>query len=230
VGDEHDRRVDLVLDPDQHLQDLGLHGHVERGGRLVGDEQVGLAGDRHGDHRPLAHAARELVGVHAGPLGGLGDADEVEHLDGGREGLAPAGAEVDAGHLADLPAHRVDRVQGGERVLEDHGDLLAAHRPPVGLVEGQQVDALPVDLAPLDLHGRQQAEDRHGGHRLAGAGLADDGEHLAPVDVERHAVHRLDHAVVGVEHGPQVADREQGGARRPWGRGRRFEVSHGPPT
>src|SRR3712207_9198031 len=43
-------------------------GDVEGGGRLVGDEQVGLAGDRHGDHRPLPHAAGELVRVHVDPL------------------------------------------------------------------------------------------------------------------------------------------------------------------
>ena len=38
-------------------QDLRLHGDVERRGRLVGDQSFGLAGERHGDHRALAHAA-----------------------------------------------------------------------------------------------------------------------------------------------------------------------------
>ena len=47
----------------EELEDLGLDRHVEGGRRLVGDEQLGLAGERHGDHDPLAHAARELVGV-----------------------------------------------------------------------------------------------------------------------------------------------------------------------
>ena len=118
--------VDLVLDVDQHLEHLGLHGDVEGGGRLVGDEQVGLAGDRHGDHRPLAHAARELVRVHLGPLAGLGDADQVEHLDRPLEGVLLVEPLVDPRHLADLAADGVHRVQGGERVLEDHGDLAAA--------------------------------------------------------------------------------------------------------
>ena len=53
---------------DEHLEHLGLHGHVERGGRLVGDQQLRVAGDGHGDHRPLAHAAGELVGVHVDAL------------------------------------------------------------------------------------------------------------------------------------------------------------------
>ena len=39
VGDQHDRRARAVLDALEHLEHLGLDGHVERGGRLVGDEQ-----------------------------------------------------------------------------------------------------------------------------------------------------------------------------------------------
>ena len=42
-----------------------LHGDVERGGRLVGDQEVGLGDQHHGDHHPLAHAAGELVRIGA---------------------------------------------------------------------------------------------------------------------------------------------------------------------
>src|SRR3712207_7903520 len=47
----------------EEAQDLSLDGHVKRGGGLVGDQEVGLAHQRHGDHRPLAQAAGELVRV-----------------------------------------------------------------------------------------------------------------------------------------------------------------------
>jgi hypothetical protein len=47
----------------QQVEDLGLDGDVERGGGLVGDEQARVAGERHGDHDALAHAAGELVRV-----------------------------------------------------------------------------------------------------------------------------------------------------------------------
>ena len=53
----------LVLQLLEQLQHLGLHGDVERGGRLVGDDDVGLHRERHGDHHPLALAAGELVRV-----------------------------------------------------------------------------------------------------------------------------------------------------------------------
>ena len=45
------------------LQDARLHGHVERGRRLVGDQQIGIAGERLGDHHALPHAAGELVRI-----------------------------------------------------------------------------------------------------------------------------------------------------------------------
>ncbi len=48
-----------VLD---QADDLGLDRHVERGGRLVGDDQSGLGGERQRDHDPLAHAARRIDG------------------------------------------------------------------------------------------------------------------------------------------------------------------------
>ena len=39
------------------------HGDVERRGRLVGDQDVGLGDEHHGDHDALAHAARDLVRI-----------------------------------------------------------------------------------------------------------------------------------------------------------------------
>ena len=46
-----------LLDVLQKRDDLRLHGNVERGGRLVGDQQIRLVGERHGDHDALALAA-----------------------------------------------------------------------------------------------------------------------------------------------------------------------------
>ena len=71
MGDQHDRHAEPLLHLGQQLEDLRLDGHVERGGRLVGDQQLGVAGQRHGDHHALAHAAGELVRivVHRGAAG-----------------------------------------------------------------------------------------------------------------------------------------------------------------
>ena len=44
------------------------------------------------------------------------------------------------------------------------------------------------------------------GDALAAAGLADQAERLAGPDVQRDAVDRLHHAVMGEEVGPQIVD------------------------
>ena len=71
-------RPQLVAERDQQLQDLRLHHHVERGGRLVGEQHLRLAGEGHRDRGPLAHATGELVRVAVGAR--RRDADQLEQL------------------------------------------------------------------------------------------------------------------------------------------------------
>ena len=78
VGDHDQAHAVPGLQADQQIEDLLLDRHVERGGRLVGDQQLGIAGDRHGDHDALALAARHLVRVGFQPLLRLGNADRLE--------------------------------------------------------------------------------------------------------------------------------------------------------
>ena len=76
VGDEDHRHVRARCSiVGQQVEDLLLDRDVERGGGLVGDEQLGPARQRHGDHDALAHAARQLVRVLAQAPAGLRDAD-----------------------------------------------------------------------------------------------------------------------------------------------------------
>ena len=63
VRDEQHGESELVLELLQQLQDLGLDHDVERGRRLVGDDEARAAGQRHRDHHALPLPARELVRV-----------------------------------------------------------------------------------------------------------------------------------------------------------------------
>ena len=63
VGDEDDRHVAVLALLLDQVEDLRLHRHVERRGRLVGEQHRRAAGERDGDHHALAHAARQLVRV-----------------------------------------------------------------------------------------------------------------------------------------------------------------------
>ena len=78
---EDDARAGFVLDSLDELENLRLDRHVERGRRLVGDEQLRPARQRHRDHHALAHAAGELVRIAVGAAPRVGDADHLEHVD-----------------------------------------------------------------------------------------------------------------------------------------------------
>ena len=115
----------LLLQGGQEVEHLRLDRHVERRGGLVGDQELGIAGQGHRDHRALRHAAGELVRVVVGAVGGAGDADVVEQLDGARAGLAPGHALVHAQGLGDLVLDGEGGIQAGAGFLENHADLVA---------------------------------------------------------------------------------------------------------
>ena len=127
---------EMTLQFQHQLQDLGLDGDIERGGRLVGDQEARFAGQRHGDHGPLAHATRELVGIGAGTARGRRNADLIEHLHGALGSRTVREVLVQDERLADLVANAQDRIQGRHRLLEDHRDAIAPHVPPGGFVLG----------------------------------------------------------------------------------------------
>src|SRR5580692_3852434 len=149
------------------------------------------------------------------------------------EPLDDRDAAVQEQRLADLVRDREDRVEGRHRLLEDHRDPPTANRghpvlagldPPVvpldldpvrlldrlelrlALDPEEKVRALEQDLPVHDPAGRvgDQLRDRERGDRLAAAGLADEADRLAPVDLQRDAVERLDDPVVGEEIRPKA--------------------------
>ena len=81
VGDDQHAGAGDVARGPQHVEDLRLHGDIERGGRLVADQQVGIVGDGDRDDHPLAFATGQLVRERPGPPIRLGDADQFEQFD-----------------------------------------------------------------------------------------------------------------------------------------------------
>ena len=57
MRDQQQRRAGLTRNFFQEIQNLRLNRDVQRGGRLVGDDETRLTGQRHRNHDALAHAA-----------------------------------------------------------------------------------------------------------------------------------------------------------------------------
>ena len=198
----------------QEIEDLRLDGDVERGGRLVEDEQIGLGRQRAGDQRPLAHATRQLVRIGPGDRGGLGDADLAQQLDGASQRpLARHAAVVDEA-FADLRADPHRRVQHRERVLEHQRHARTAQLAPVLAFELQHILALEQDAAGRHLRlGRQQTHHGQRDRALARARLADHRQGPPFGDRQRDIAQRRDVAAERAVADGQVLDRERHGVR-----------------
>ena len=151
---------------------------------------VGIAGQRHRDHRPLAQAAAQLVGELVDALLRRGMPTRRSISIALLARLAPVDLLVEQDRLDDLVAHRVHGAERGHRLLEDR-----ARSPPPRIarisalfgLELRQVDHRPARagaagrrnrISPLDDPARpvDDPQDRARGDALAAAALAHDAE------------------------------------------------------
>ena len=126
VRDEEHRHLVLLLQRADQVEDLLLDRDVERRRGLVGDQELGLARDRHRDHHALLLAARHLRRVGVDLELGIGNADFVQQLDRALPRRRRAQAHVQPQHFDQLVTDGEHRVERGHRLLEDHRDLGAA--------------------------------------------------------------------------------------------------------
>ena len=185
VGDQQQRHAEAVAQILEKLEDLRLDGHVERGRRLVGDQDVGFVGDRHRDHDPLALAARELVRVGVEPVLGVGQADQAQELEGAHPRRPHRHPAMHQQGLGDLLFQRVQRVERGHRLLKDDRDAVAADPAQRCGSGADQLLAGKADAALRPVPGErigQQLQDRERGHGLARAAFADQRQGLAAVE------------------------------------------------
>ena len=208
VGDEQDSGVQFLLQRPQQIENVGLHGHVEGRGGLVGDDHLGVAGKGHGDHHTLPHTTRQLVGVLLDAPLRIRDTDGFEQVDRLLPGDLTVCDVVHLHRLGELLADLDDRVQGSHRLLENHGDAIAtqtAHftraEAPHCLVRNHRVAG--------DARGPgQQTEGRGGCHRLARTRFADQGHHFAGLDREADALDGLNPPELSTEADIQFLELE----------------------
>ena len=167
------------------LDDAGLDGDVERGGGFVGDDEAGAGGEGHGDQHALAHAAGELMGVAGEQVGAIGEVHRFECGQCAGEALGRAGDAEMGEMLVHLGADGVDGVQRGQRLLRDEGDVAAEEGTALRGRHADEIVAVEMQGAAGDLEaGRQELGDGAADHGFAGAGFADEAEHLAGLQRE----------------------------------------------
>ena len=141
VGDEHDRHAVALLQLAQKVEDLRLRRHVERGGRLVGDQQARVArqarwrSSRAGaGRRSAGRSRRRCAARDSGCRPGASASMPIRRASFARH------VAMQADRLDELAADGVDRAERRHRLLEDKRDLVAAdgaHRLAVGIERGK---------------------------------------------------------------------------------------------
>jgi hypothetical protein len=197
---------------------------VELAGRLVGQQQLGPVGQGARDGHTLLLAAGHLVRAVPGTV------PESDALQQFRHAPVPL-----ATVRADEPQRHLDVFGGGEdghqpEGLEDVGDGLAAQGDEVALAQPRDLAAVDADRARSWLvEPTQQVEQR----RLAAAGAAAHGQHLAPADLQVDAAQRV-HGVIAegeVARDGHGQDHRAGGSVRRRRPGlRRPRAGHGCPS
>ena len=145
MGDEQHRQAVIVLKLLQQFQNLRLNGNIKRGGGLIGDQQLGFVGQGHRNHDALPLPAGQLMREGAKPPFGIADAHLIEQFQNTRAGCRLGKAFVQRENFTDLLLNRMQRIERGHRLLEDHGDVIAANPAQVRFITVEQVLAFEPD-------------------------------------------------------------------------------------
>ena len=207
MGHEDHGETELALQFAQQQQDLNLDGCIERGGRLVGEQQLRPAGQRKRDHRPLAHAATQFVGIGIEPPLRAGNSHAFEQLQCALTSLVCTDRLVATNRLDNLCAHGIDRVECEKRLLEDHRSDLPAvigERPWRKVKHQVTADADAAAEPRTTL--RVQAQKGSQRDAFARARFADQRDHLAATHLQVHTADRVDRITCAAERYRQALD------------------------
>jgi hypothetical protein len=182
MADEHHGEAETLLQLGQEVEHLGLHRHVERGHRLVRHDEARIGRERARDRDALALAAR--AGARVAIEKGRRQPDLRQQRAGALARFAAAHAVVQHDDLLERGADAHPRVEAGERILEHHLHVAPEAAEHFRVQSGK---VLPVEMHRARRR-REQAQREPPERRLARAGFANDTEHLAFRDRERHVL------------------------------------------
>jgi len=204
VGDEQIGKAHLILQILEHVDDLRLNGHVQRGYGLVADDELGVDSKGAGNSHALTLAARKLMGVAVGVLGV--QAYKTEKLNYPVLALLVVrGKMMDVYGFANDVANGHARIKTRVRILKNdlhlapvrqhfNGCLCAHFQCPVLICKRssvfpakRHVTAVEQNLAVIydsSLRRLIQSEKRSPCRRLAAAGLTDESQCFLSVDVK----------------------------------------------
>ena len=127
MSDQHNGRIDLILQVTHQIQDLRLNGNVKSCGRLISNDQSWITSKTDCDTYTVTHTTGKLMRIHLINALTVGNSNQLQHFDGSGLYLLFAHIRiVKLGDLINLLSNAEYRVQCSHRLLENHGKLISA--------------------------------------------------------------------------------------------------------
>ena len=178
VADEQIGQTQPVLEILHQVQNLRLHGDIERRSRFVTDDELGVRGQRTCNRNALPHAPRELVRIMAA-VDRIEANEHQELADLVRDIGVRCGEPKSTDWFGDDIERAPARIQTGVGILKNHLDAPTQLAPFGCMLRVMHRNAVDRHLTR---RGRHQTDHHARDRRLAGAGFADQGERLAGID------------------------------------------------
>jgi len=147
MGDEEHGGAVIALQIADQRQNLLLRGHVQRSGRLVGDQKFRFQHQRHRDHDALALAARQPVRIGGENALDLRQANLLHHVEDAPAPRSRVEIGMSAQHLVDLATDRHHRIERRHRLLKDHRHGGGAQLPQAAIAGAEKLFANQLDAA-----------------------------------------------------------------------------------
>ena len=188
----------------QQIEDLGADGNVERGDRLVADDELRIENERARDADALALPAGEFMRQPSHDQGRI-EPDRGEHLVDEPLALLRILDARNHQRLGDDVADLAARVERGDRILEDQ--LHAPAHQPQGIALHRREIVTVEQNAP---RGRPaQLQHRPAQRRFSAAGFADQTQRFAAGDLQGHAGHGMNDLGADGIFDDEIVDVEQ---------------------
>ena len=215
MADKQNRGVVILVKPRQQAENLRLGGWLHRVGRLIGNQQARLVGERNRYHHLLAFAFRQFIREAAHRVFMIFYPDTVQQFDGPAlapaETLPPAAFVRPAGDvLHQLAANFLGRIETGLRLLENHRHVMAHQTAALARRQAQQVDIVKAHTVGGDtpvIFGH--AANRFCNQAFTGARFAHQPANVAFRQAQAHAIHRFHPAFAGFKFNRQVTNIQQ---------------------
>ena len=148
VGYEQDAHAATPLDVLDQAQDLHLRRDIQRGRRLIGDQDRRFQGQRHGDHHTLPLTAGQQMRIRSAETRRVGQIYRREQFP---NALGRTAYVMNLQHFGDLIADAHQGIERGHWLLKDHAEATAAENPHLFRRQTEQVVTFEIDRASPDL-------------------------------------------------------------------------------